>query len=124
MRKALFFGLALILVPPSHGVDRVQTVAVFKGQQVTGVSVWATGRIFVSFPRWRKNLALSVAEVFPDGSHRPYPDREQNSWRLGEEPDSRFIAVQSVVAAQGRLHVLDTDSPMFAGVLHAPRVHV
>lgn len=124
MRKALFLALVLFLVSPSHGADRVQTVAVFKGQQVTGVSVSATGRIFVNFPRWRKNLALSVAEVFPDGRHRPYPDWEQNSWRLGEEPDSRFIAVQSVVVAQGRLHVLDTGNPMFAGVLHAPRVHV
>lgn len=124
MGKALFFALALLLISPSHGADRVETVAVFKGQQVTGVSVSATGRIFVNFPRWRKNLRLSVAEVFPDGSHRPYPDREQNSWRLGEEPDSRFVAVQSVVAAQGRLHVLDTGNPMSAGVLHAPRVHV
>ena len=124
MRKELFFALALLLASPSHGADRVQAVAVFKGQQVTGVPVSATGRTFVNFPRWRKNLVLSVAEVFPDGSHRPYPDREQNSWRLGEEPDSRFVAVQLVVAAQGRLHVLDTGNPMFAGVLQAPRVHV
>ena len=124
MGKALFLVLALSLASPPHGVDRVLTVAVFKGQQVTGVSVSATGRIFVNFSRWRKNLALSVAEVFPDGSHRPYPDRKQNSWRLGEEPDVRFISVQSVVAAEDRLHVLDTGNPMSAGVLHAPRVHV
>ena len=124
VRRTLFFALAPFLISPLHGADRVETVAVFKGQQVTGVSVSAAGRIFVNFPRWRKNLALSVAEVFPDGSLLPYPDREQNSWRMGEAPDDRFVAVQSVLAAQGRLYVLDTGNPMFGGVLHPPKVHV
>ena len=124
MRQMFFFVLALFLASPLYGADRVETVAVFKGQQVTGVSVSATGRVFVSFPRWRKNLTLSMAEVLSDGSHRPYPDREQNSWRMEEDPDDRFISVQSVLAAQGRLFALDTGNPMFAGVLHAPRVHV
>ena len=124
MRKALFIGLTLFLVPPSYGADRVETVATFMGQQVTGVTVSATGRIFVNFPRWRENLSLSVAEVFPNGSYRPYPDRERNGWRPGEEVDGRFVSVQSVLAAQGRLYVLDTGNPLFAGVLHAPRVHV
>ena len=124
MRKTFFCGLAALLITPSYGADRVETVAVFKGQQVTGVTVAATGRIFVSFPRWRENLALSVAEVFPDGSHRPYPDRERNSWHPGEPAGDRFVAVQSVIADKGRLYVLDTGNPMFGGVLHPPRAHV
>ena len=124
VRRTLFLALAPFLISPLHGAGGVETVAVFKGQQLTGVSVSAAGRIFVNFPRWRKNLPLSVAEVLPDGSHRPYPDRERNSWRPGEPPGDRFVSVQSVLAAQGRLYVLDTGSPMFAGVLHPPRVHV
>ena len=124
MKKTLALALGLFLMSPSYGADRVETVAVFQGQQVTGVTVSATGRVFVNFPRWRKNLALSVAEVLPDGSHRPYPDRERNSWQIGAEPDARFISVQSVIAAYGWLHVLDTGNPVFAGVVHAPRVHV
>lgn len=42
-------------------------------QQVTGVAVARDGRMFVNFPRWEKDVAISVAEVMKDGRLRPYP---------------------------------------------------
>jgi hypothetical protein len=37
---------------------QVLQVAEFTGQQVTGVTVTSTERIFVNFPRWRKELKI------------------------------------------------------------------
>jgi hypothetical protein len=37
---------------------QVIQVAEFTGQQVTGVTVTSTERIFVNFPRWRKELKI------------------------------------------------------------------
>src|SRR5439155_1238612 len=80
--------------------------------QVTGVSVSATGRVFVNFPRWTEDVPISVAEVRPDGSIVPYPDAEWNAWRNSRRyelsPADHFVCVQSVVADhQGHLRGLD-----------------
>jgi hypothetical protein len=48
---------------------------------VTGVTVAPDGRIFVNFPRWTEDTPVSVAELMPDGSTKPYPDEEWNPWR-------------------------------------------
>lgn len=88
-------------------------VATFE-QQVTGVAVSPAGRIFVNFPRWEKDVEMSVAEVMKDGSLRPYPDAEWNAWR-NQKPLSRgdhFVCVQSVtVDPQGFLWVVDPAAP-------------
>jgi hypothetical protein len=59
---------------------RLQSVATFE-HQVTGVTVAPDGRIFVNFPRWTEDTPVSVAELMPDGSTKPYPDEECNPWR-------------------------------------------
>ncbi|MGE0574857.1 MAG: L-dopachrome tautomerase-related protein [Reyranella sp.] len=94
--------------------DRLKPVATFD-QQVTGVTVSQTGRIFVSFPRWTEDVEVSVAEVQRDGSIKPYPNEIWNSWRKDRKDDLRasthFVAVQSVVADGGSLWVLDPAAP-------------
>ena len=84
--------------------------------QVTGVAVVADGRRFVNFPRWTDDAPISVAEVLPDGSVRPYPDAKWNSWRNAKANDlpvgDYFVCVQSIVPdAQGHLWVLDPGAP-------------
>ncbi len=83
-------------------------------QQVTGVAVARNGRMFVNFPRWEKDVAISVAEVMKDGRLRPYPDVEWNAWS-NLKPLSvadHFVCVQSVtVDPQGCLWVLDPAAP-------------
>ncbi len=83
-------------------------------QQVTGVAVSKTGRIFVNFPRWEKDVPISVAEVMKDGTLKPYPDAEWNAWS-NLKPLSladHFVCVQSVtVDPQGFLWVVDPAAP-------------
>lgn len=100
-------GTLIAATPP------LTQVAGFK-YQVTGVAVSKDGRIFVNFPRWEKDVPISVAEVMKDGRLRPYPDAAWNGWSnlkplsLGDH----FICVQSVtVDPQGFLWVVDPAAP-------------
>jgi sugar lactone lactonase YvrE len=101
---------------PTSGAA-LELVAAFSGpRQVTGVAVSAKGRIFVNFPRWEEDVALSVAEVGPDGKLTPYPDAAWNAFRDADptaaRPSAAFVCVQSVtVDRQDRLWVLDPAAP-------------
>jgi sugar lactone lactonase YvrE len=95
--------------------SRLQQVATFD-HQVTGVTVAPDGRIFVNFPRWTEDTPVSVAELMPDGSTRPYPNEEWNAWRNARmsevSPGDHFVCVQSVVAdRRGSLWVVDPAAP-------------
>ena len=84
--------------------------------QVTGVAVTADGRRFVNFPRWTDDAPISVAEVLPDGSLRPYPDARWNEWRNARAGElsvgDHFVCVQSIVPdGHGNLWVLDPGAP-------------
>ena len=93
----------------------IEQVAAFE-HQVTGVSVSEDKRIFVNFPRWTEDTAVSVAELLPDGGLRPYPDDEWNAWRNARkdelDPAKGWVCVQSIVAdGRGSLWVLDPAAP-------------
>jgi len=84
--------------------------------QVTGVSVSEDNRIFVNFPRWTEDTAVSVAELTADGALVPYPNDEWNAWRNARKdqvsPNDHWVCVQSVVAdGRGSLWVLDPAAP-------------
>jgi hypothetical protein len=94
---------------------RLHAVATFD-HQVTGATVAPDGRIFVNFPRWTEDAPVSVAELMPDGSTKPYPDEEWNAWRNAQmsevSPNDHFVCVQSVVAdRRGSLWVVDLAAP-------------
>ena len=98
----------------------IELVADF-AHQVTGVSVSEDGRIFVNFPRWTEDSAISVAEL-KDGKLRPYPDEQWNAWRNAKKdeitPHDHWVCVQSVVAdGRGSLWVLDPAAPAQAHVV-------
>lgn len=100
-------------------------VASFKGQQVTGVSVSTTGRIFANFPRWHETVKHSVVEVQENGTAVPYPNAAWNSWKVGDPTTNKaFVAVQSVVVNEDKLYVLDTRNALWKGVIDAPRIFV
>lgn len=83
-------------------------------QQVTGVAVARDGRMFVNFPRWERDVAISVAEVMKDGRLRPYPDAGWNAWSNLKplSVEDHFVCVQSVtIDPQGFLWVLDPAAP-------------
>ncbi|MET0982302.1 MAG: L-dopachrome tautomerase-related protein [Telluria sp.] len=93
----------------------IELVARFE-HQVTGVTVSEDNRLFVNFPRWTEDTAVSVAELLPGGELRPYPDEEWNAWRNAKKddvtPNDHWVCVQSVVAdGRGSLWVLDPAAP-------------
>ena len=109
----------------SSNKNEIIEVAQFKGQQVTGVSVSKTGRVFANFPRWREGVNHSVVEISTNGKTISYPSEKWNNWAIGDSiSDSVFVAVQSVVVHKDDLYVLDTRNPLFKGVQNAPRLFV
>lgn len=94
------------------------TVIASSKKQWTGVAVTKKRRMFVNFPRWSDDVPVSVAELFIDGSTRPFPNGTWNSWKAGSPARDRFICVQSVYADdENNLWVLDPASPKMAGVI-------
>ncbi len=101
--------------PPQ--LTKVMTFA----HQVTGVNVSTDNRIFVNFPRWTEDSALSVGEV-RDGKVVPYPDAEWNGWRNAlkdkVEAKTHWVCVQSIVVDHsGRLWVLDPAAPAMGALV-------
>ena len=100
--------------PAGPGAASLVQVAAFE-HQVTGVTVSEGGRIFVNFPRWTEDNAISVAEL-KNGALVPYPDAAWNAWR-NEFKDQMpaaagWVCVQSVVAdGRGSVWVLDPAAP-------------
>ncbi|TYP70420.1 L-dopachrome tautomerase-related protein [Aquimarina intermedia] len=129
MKNIIFALTAIFLLGCQNKKDEekviIEPIATFTGQQVTGVTVSTMGRIFANFPRWRKGVANSVVTLNKNGEPSPYPDTTWNSWEIGQEVrDSVFIGVQSVIAHENSLYVLDTRNPLFKGVVDAPRLFV
>lgn len=112
--SAFTFALPLIAVAALAGPDELKEVASFADQQVTGVAVSKSGRVFVNFPRWADEHTVSVAEVV-DGKPKPFPDTR---WNANDGPaGERFVCVQSVyVDAEDNLWILDPASPKMQGV--------
>lgn len=111
--------ISVLAKPPPAAVQLTQ-VARF-GHQVTGVTVAEDGRIFVSFPRWTEDTAVSVAEL-KNGAVVPYPDERWNTWRNARKDEltaaDRWVCVQSVVAdGRGSVWVLDPAAPAMAAVV-------
>ena len=112
-RAALAAGAAPARLGGARTLPGLERVAGFDAQ-VTGVAVAENGRTFVNFPRWEKDVAVSVAEVLPGGRLKPYPDARWNEWR-NLRPSStvdHWVCVQSVtVDPQGFLWVVDPAAP-------------
>jgi len=108
---AMFTGLSPLIAEDY----KLEEVATFPAQQITGVTVSAKGRVFVNFPFWSDDHTTSVAELV-DGKPVPYPDP---AWNAKEgEPGSRWVCVQSVVVDdQDALWVLDAASPKTEAVV-------
>ncbi len=109
MKRLLSAVVSLAFLPPILSAAELQEVASFPNQQVTGVAVSKTGRVFVNFPNWSDEHTISVAEIVA-GKPEPFPNAEWN--KKGGAPGTTFVCVQSVVAdAEGNLWILDPAAP-------------
>ncbi|WP_210505586.1 L-dopachrome tautomerase-related protein [Naasia sp. SYSU D00057] len=110
---------------PEHGLEsidrplgRLEVVHTFDaGPMPTGVSVSATGRIFVNYPKWGDEVPATVVELV-EGVPKPYPSPEWNSPSSDTDPEA-LVSVQSIVVDPvDRLWILDTGSPLFQPTAH------
>jgi len=87
--------------------------------QLTGITVSKTGRLFVNFPRWSDRYVNAVLEAMPDGSAKPFPDKDWNEWDMKPATAGRhFVCVQSVVVDDtDALWILDPAAPALASVV-------
>ncbi len=107
---SLFFAGAIA----GASAAQLEEVASFPDQQVTGVTVSKTGRVFVNFPDWSDDHTISVAEII-DGQPKPYPSDELNK---PGPAGSHFVCVQSVVVdAEDNLWVLDPAAPKMSEIV-------
>lgn len=109
----------------STDYGRLETVVTFTGIQATGIALSDRGRMFVNFPRWRDGLPFSVAEVTEQGKLLPYPDPQANTWENGDHADpDKFVCIQSVVAHDHYLYILDTKNPSMQQTVDVPALFV
>lgn len=115
----LWAGSVLLAAAQSATKPALTQVYANNDFQLTGIAVSHTGRLFVNFPRWSPQYLNAVIEVMPDGSSKPFPDKEWNRWDLTPATASQhFVCVQSVFADdQGFLWVLDPAAPMLMSIV-------
>ncbi|MGI9089146.1 MAG: SMP-30/gluconolactonase/LRE family protein [Chthoniobacterales bacterium] len=113
-RSFLFAPIILLTALALAPGAELQEVASFPDQQVTGVTVSKTGRVFVNFPDWSDDHTISVAEII-DGKPQPFPNAE---WNQAGAPASHFVCVQSVVVdAEDNLWVVDPAAPKMKAIV-------
>ena len=112
MKRCLFFLAGLVALLPLHSFAvsaTLQEFATFDDDQVTGVAVSRSGRVFVNFPSWSDRHRISVAELV-NGKPIPFPNEE---WNRPGLPNNHFVCVQSVfVDESDSLWILDPAAPM------------
>lgn len=108
MRIRISWIFAVALLAMGCRAAQLEEVASFPNQQVTGVAVSKSGRVFVNFPDWSDDHTISVAEVV-NGQPQPFPNDEMNQ---PGPAGSHFVCVQSVyVDADDNLWILDPAAP-------------
>jgi sugar lactone lactonase YvrE len=93
-------------------IGKLEVVHEFFDDMPTGVTVAASGRIFVNFPQWGDKVPFTVGEV-RGGKVVAYPDQTTNTFDP-KRADQTLSSVQSVVMGpDGMLWILDTAAPGF-----------
>lgn len=109
----------LLLAQQTAFAQQPQLVPVYHDNtyQFTGVGVSARGRIFVTYPLWSDTYKYAVVEVMPDGTAKPYPNLEMNSWSNGKDGMNKWVCVQTAyVDDKDFLYIVDPAAPKLGKV--------
>ncbi|MDB5109430.1 MAG: hypothetical protein JWR67_544 [Mucilaginibacter sp.] len=103
----------LLITGKVNAQEKLQQVFTDNTYQLTGIAVSARGRMFINYPLWSATYKYAVVEVLPNGSVKPYPDEEMNSWKKGEDGKNKWVCVQAVyIDDNDYLYVVDPAAPM------------
>ncbi|MFJ3483163.1 L-dopachrome tautomerase-related protein [Pseudomonas sp. NPDC090202] len=68
------------------------------------VGLTSNGRLFVGLPRWPGfEKTPSIAEVLPNGSLKPFPGGDWNSWQPGKSSAHALVKINTI-------HIFDDDT--------------
>ncbi|SFT21114.1 L-dopachrome tautomerase-related protein [Methylobacterium sp. yr668] len=81
----------------------------------TGLAIARGGRIFVMMPRFTGAEPITLGEVLPDGSVKPYPDAATNRPDPGAPQASLFHVPNGVFDRDDTLWILDAGLPAGKG---------
>ncbi|WP_338759400.1 L-dopachrome tautomerase-related protein [Massilia sp. METH4] len=102
-----------------QGPVKIEQLAYFPEQQITGIAVSRSGRVFVTAPRLSVEVPVSVGEVI-DGKIVPYPGAGWNAYRndggARNDPKSQFVSAQAAVMDhRDNLWIVDAATPNVTG---------
>lgn len=111
-------GMASLTHLAKAQTPQLQKVYSDNTYQFTGVAVSKTGRLFVTYPYWSNTYKYAVVEVMPNGTAKPYPDANMNSWKKGEDGMNKWVCVQTAyVDDDDYLYIVDPAAPFLAKVV-------
>lgn len=101
------------------GPVKAERIAYFPDQQITGVAVSHSGRMFVSVPRLSVDVPVTLGEVV-DGKIVAYPNIGWNGYRskggVANDVKTQFVSAQAVVMDhRDNLWVVDAAAPNRSG---------
>lgn len=77
----------------------------------TGLAISRGGRVFVMMPRFTGKEPVTLGEVFPDGTVKPYPDQATNTPDPAKPQATLFHVPNGVFAPDDTLWLLDAGIP-------------
>lgn len=117
MKKTLTIAI-LALTMAGFAQPRLQSVYSDNTYQFTGVAVSASGRLFVTYPRWEGPYKYAVVEVMKDGSAKPFPDAAMNEWAPGQDGRNKWVCVQTAyIDDDDFLYIVDPAAPQLGKVV-------
>lgn len=85
--------------------------------QLTGVAVSRDGRLFTNYPYWSDIYKNALVEVVPVNAVKPYPTQDMNTWKPGDNGDSKWVCVQAVyIDKNNSMWVVDPAAPKMGDV--------
>lgn len=112
MRHSLI-AVAFLWASFVQGQEQDTLIPVFKSaMNCNGVTIAASGRVFVNFPHLEGDTGMHIGELHPNGVVTPYPDLVWNNWKRGDPAGHRFVRTNSLrIGPDGNLWIVDTGTP-------------
>jgi sugar lactone lactonase YvrE len=108
-RRIMIFGLFLLFTMTAKAQLEIVTTS---DDLINGITISASGRMFVCYPHLEGGNGLRIGEIMPDKSISAYPNKNWNSWQPGQPVADKIIRPNSLrIGPDGNLWIVDTGSP-------------